>query len=530
MLCALSYVLFSKPHRNVNKPQLVNSINQKNCEVTVTFKIHNNQFKVIRGMKPNIFEIWKNGKLLNQESHSRDYQQVLEANILGLTHKSFHQVVVLGSGNFTPFMQLPSWQRRLVIEDLLDISVFTQMNLLVKEELAKLRDSITLTENDIELVRTKIDIQTKHLKKLKSLSKEKKNEFKNEIAELKLVITNLSKDKAKHQKVLNDNLKNITTRLGEQKALLIHNEWDISSVAENKGKLGKEAQFYQENDNCSTCEQSMSPELKAERRAKLKTESKKLLTRDNDLKKSHGELEKTISEIQSTFDKLQVRITDTNRIDQEINSKQRQVQSLSTKISEIGTTDIDSDQDELEALRIECSDLENRRFGLLDEKTYKDTVIELLKDGGIKTKVIRQYLPIMNQLINQYLQILDFFVSFNLDDSFTETIRSRHCDTFSYASFSEGEKQRIDLSLLFAWRNVAKMKNSVNTNLLILDETFDSSLDADGVDNLLKILNTLDAGTSVFVISHKKDLLEGKFDRKLTFTKKNNFSEYTENE
>ena len=523
MLDALSFGLFGKPHRNINKTQLVNSINNKATEVEVEFKIGPNNFKVSRGIKPTKFEVYQNGNLLNQESHSRDYQKILENNILKLNHKSFHQVVVLGSSNFVPFMQLPSHQRRTVIEDLLDIGVFTTMNTLVKERSAKLKQQIIKTQSDIRICEESIRLQKKHIKQLQQIDLNQATKNQKKIDELEsekelLIKRNeeIHDNYTEKEPYLSGDIKAVSTKEKTVSSELRENEFTV------KGLIKKD-KFLADNEVCPTCSQAIDSDFAASERNKLKEESDKYLKEISKLGVIKNELIRELKEIKEKHSLLTSTLSDIRINDSTIANIDAQVKRLSS-VEETQSIDTTKAERELNTQNENFKELSKTSTGQTSIKAYIDAIFELLKDTGIKTKVIRQYLPVMNKLINQYLQILDFFVSFTLDESFNETIKSRYRDEFSYASFSEGEKQRIDLALLFSWRQVARMKNSANTNLLMLDETFDSSLDAEGVDNLLKILYTLKKDTNVFIISHKQDMLDGKFPAKLTFSKQNNFS------
>jgi len=502
---------------------LVNSINGKNCEVEVTFSVAGNRYKVFRSIKPGKFQIYQNDKLLNQESHTRDYQKVLETNILKLNHKSFHQVVVLGSSSFIPFMQLPAAQRRNVIEDLLDIGIFTKMNVLTKDRYAKLKNDLNNTVNDMNITREKIRLQQKHIRELKDIDLKQTVKNEKKIQELK--------DEAdlmyQRNKELQKQFDNAWPSLSKSIDVIVSNQNQLNSNKTTHNHdikaLVKQAKFYETNDCCPTCDQLLSDELKATKRKDIE----KYATTINDtLKEIDGELEG----LQNKFDILKIEQEELDKIKTDIRMNEGtiyhcndQIKSLESN-SSVKSIDTTQAEKELNDNQDHIKELEKQQQSQAHVRTYIEAIFELLKDTGIKTKIIREYLPVMNKLINQYLQILDFFVSFNLDESFNETIKSRHRDDFSYSSFSEGEKQRIDLALLFSWRHIAKMKNSANTNLLILDETFDSSLDADGVDNLIKILYTLRDDSNVFIISHKQDLLDGKFPAKIEFKKQNNFS------
>lgn len=522
MLDALSYALFGKPHRSINKPQLVNSINNKNCLVTVEFSVGKIKYKIIRGMKPNIFEVYRSGKLLDQESHSRDYQKIIEQNILKLNHKSFHQVVVLGSSNFIPFMQLPSHQRRNVIEDLLDIGIFTKMNGVLKEKLTLLRSQMNDTDHQLELLKETIKLQTNHIGELKRIDTSHAEKREKEVKRIEEEIADIEESNKTLQEEYNEFYNTTTNDYQKSQDEKRELESSKSSIKTKMDDVVNESLFYEKNNTCPTCSQDISIELKETKNHECKEKAKSL----ND---EYYSVKDKIQETNEEADELYKKIVHLNEVNSSIRQNDVKIKGLQERVNSLQETIEVQDTTEAENKLAEDketrSELMTKRTEQSKLSSYFDAISELLRDTGIKTKVIRQYLPVMNKLINQYLQVLDFFVLFHLDDSFNETIKSRHRDEFTYASFSEGEKQRIDLSLLFAWRQIAKMKNSANTNLLILDETFDSSMDADGVDNLLKILYTFKDDTNVFIISHKQDLLEGKFPRKIEFEKTNNFSQ-----
>lgn len=526
MLDAISYALFGKPHRNINRPQLVNSINNKQLLVEVKFSLGLNKYRVIRGMKPNILEIYHNDVMLNQESHSRDYQKVLEMNILKLNHRSFHQVVVLGSGNFIPFMQLPSYQRRSVIEDLLDIGIFTKMNMLTKERFSKLKSDLLDTDNQLNIIKEQITLQSKHISDLQNIDIQRSTKASKKIGSLQSEIELLEKRNASLNDSYTEQLRPLISKLEKAQSKLDKlTEYKIQ-INSKISDVVKHARFYETNNSCPTCEQNISLELKAKKRDEASVTAKAL---SDGLK----ELDINITDASEKLSVIRANHSEVQSIQSDISSNQRLIGNLQAQITDLQRendvtdelTDTAAAALELDTRKTHYSDTLDSKSKHLETRSYYDAIGELLKDTGIKTKIIRQYLPIMNNLINKYLNILDFFVKFDLDESFNETIRSRHRDEFSYASFSEGEKSRIDLALLFAWRHIAKLKNSTNTNLLILDETFDSSLDVDGVDNLLKILYSLKKDSNVFIISHKKDVLDGKFPCKIEFEKVNNFSQ-----
>ena len=522
MLDALSFVLFGKAHRNINKPQLVNSVNQKKLLVTCEFSIGKTEYKIVRGIKPAVFEIYRNGKMINQESHSRDYQKVLEQNILHLNHKSFHQVVVLGSGNFIPFMQLPANLRRGVIEDLLDINIFTRMNLLMKDRYSTLKSDIEDTNHSLDLLKQQIDLKSKHIKKLQEIDLQQATKTQKKIDDLRKEIDLLRKrneELSKEYENKNPIFKKEHEKESEKKKKLESYRGQIkTSIA----SLTKDVKFYENNDSCPTCHQDIGEEIKLQRTNEAKKKTSEL---NSGLK----EIEQAITDCSKSIDKMFEGLSEMNEIMNQILLNEKMVSNIEKDIQKTSSEKSDTShiQEEIEELDDKKKDYGNmldHKSAQLEKRSYFDAIGELLKDSGIKTKIIREYLPVMNKLINKYLNILDFFVLFNIDESFNETIKSRHRDDFTYSSFSEGEKQRIDLALLFTWRQIAKMKNSANTNLLVLDETFDSSLDADGVDNLIKILYTVSRDSNVFIISHKQDLLDGKFPAKIEFIKPNNFS------
>ena len=524
MLDALSFALFGKAHRNISKNQLVNSVNNKACFVEVEFSIGSNKFRVSRGIKPVIFEIWKNGTMINQSSHAKEYQKILEQNILKLNHKSFHQVVVLGSSSFIPFMQLPSGHRREVIEDLLDINVFSKMNIILRERNTQLKDKITGINYDIDIVKTKIDAQRKYIRDINDLIGQNISKKKDDIAKFQLEISDLQSANAKYssfneakQKPIEDEL----ASLNDKKQVLLQY---TAQFKQQMATVAKDAKFYETNEECPTCSQDISTELREEKLTFAKGKAKELKSAMDRAIIESTSIEESIGRANDAFSIIRENQSHIHSNNQAISRLQTHIQSLESDLTGTESTDLEKAKDDLSEFEDNKSNSLEQKMKYSEEYSYNAVIVEMLKDTGIKTKIIKQYLPVMNKLVNQYLQILDFFVHFHLDESFQEVIRSRHRDEFSYDSFSEGEKQRIDLSLLFTWRQIAKMKNSVATNLLILDETFDSSLDHDGVENLLKILYTLGDETNVFVISHKGEILDGKFNNKIEFKKEKNFS------
>jgi DNA repair exonuclease SbcCD ATPase subunit len=526
MLDALSFALFGKPHRNINKPQLVNTINQKNCLVEVSFTVGKSQFKVVRGIKPQIFEIWKNDSLLNQDSHAKEYQKILEQNILKLNHKSFHQIVVLGSSSFVPFMQLPAQHRRDVIEDLLDINVFSKMNTLIKEKQSVLKETLKDKDHQMELLKNRIDSQKKYIRDITAMNEEEIAQKRTQIDEANTEIRQLQMANSHAtdyiERYAQQNSDGLKTAHDKKQSLLQYRaqfNTQIKSVV-------KDTKFYEENQNCPSCEQEITEETRERKLQEGKSKAAELQSAMRKLDDEAESLKGILDKLLSLSEEIKNKQADTHANNQTIQRLQKTISSLEDDIVRLTGREGD-----LGKANQELTDMNNDKSNLMEEKlklnedfSYNTVMSEMLKDTGIKTKVIKQYIPVINNLVNKYLQTLDFFVHFNLDESFNETIRSRHRDAFSYDSFSEGEKQRIDLALLFTWRMIAKMKNSVATNLLVLDETFDSSLDHDGVDNLMKILYSLEDDTNTFVISHKGEILEGKFQNKLEFYKDKNFS------
>ena len=524
MLDAISFGLFGKPHRAINKPQLVNSINGKQCLVEVEFQIGQAQFKVVRGIKPNVFEIWKNGTMINQSSHAKEYQKILEQNILKLNHKSFHQVVVLGSSSFIPFMQLSAWVRREVIEDLLDINVFSSMNVLLREKTNMLKDKLKQIDQSNELNKTKITTQEKYIRDITALTEENKREYESRIHESQRLVDELQDENSKLSLGLDESLSEAEKRmrlLSDRKQSLLLRGQDRQT---NIRDVEKRITFFEENEACPVCDQAISDGHKHEI---LRTEKESQNLGKAELKQIGEEgqgVESEITEQTSLLSTLRDRVHKLTANSKEISRINTTIADYQNHIKKEVNVDLDNANKDLVDLKNDKAALLEDKLKLSEQYNYNVVISEMLKDTGIKTKIIKQYLPVMNNLVNKYLQTLDFYVHFNLDESFNETIRSRHRDDFSYASFSEGEKQRIDLALLFTWRQIARMKNSVATSLLILDETFDSSLDHEGIGNLMKILHSLDKETNVFVISHKGEVLDGQFENKIEFKKEKNFS------
>jgi DNA repair exonuclease SbcCD ATPase subunit len=523
MLDALSFALFGKAHRSVSKGQLVNSVNNKNCVVEVEFTALGSEYKVVRGIKPTKFEIWRDDKVINQDSHSKEYQKVLEQNILKLNHKSFHQIIVLGSSSFVPFMQLPANHRREVIEDLLDINVFSKMNVVLKEKFSVIKEKVRANQSDLENLEYKIKTQTKYVESLEKNKRDNRNEKLNEMTTLASEIEGI---RSIMTPVDDDSLHVLKTEHDSCNSLMIQIKQYDKTFNSKLKELDKEKQFYEDNSSCPTCEQGIETNFKEKKISEAETKYEHFTDARSKASDELGKLTARMVGVVSETRKLQDMIAEQDRKQVEISQLQKQITTIQQYLAKQDetTTDIAEERKTLSAQNDDREILRDIKGDLAESVAYSMVITELLKDTGIKTKIVKEYLPVINQLVNKYLQVLDFFVSFNLDEQFKETIRSRHRDAFSYDSFSEGEKQRIDLALLFTWRQIAKMKNSVATNLLILDETFDSSLDVEGIDNLTSILDTLDGDTNTYVISHKGELLDGKFEDKIEFIKKGNFS------
>ncbi len=525
MLDALSFALFGKAHRNISKAQLVNSINKKSTIVEVQFSVLGSDFKIKRGIKPNLFEIWRGETMINQDSHAKEYQKILEQNILKLNHKSFHQIVVLGSSSFIPFMQLSAQHRRDVIEDLLDINVFSKMNSILKEKTSSLRDQIKDADHKTEVNKTKIDAQKKYIRDIKAINEEQKEEKLKLIEEHRDEIKTLNEENGSLSTFVEENLSSATdTKQDATEKINELQQFRAKFNADIK-KLVKEVQFFESNDTCPTCTQPITEETKKSHIVDGKAKAQELNTALETAEASLARRNEVLASAEQQLTECREAQSSIHGNNQSISNFQSSIDRTQTEINNIGKgADVESADKDLQDLVNVGDDLVEHRLTLNEQYNYNTVMSQMLKDTGIKTKIVKQYLPVINKLVNKYLQILDFFVSFNLDEAFQETIRSRFRDNFTYDSFSEGEKQRIDLALLFTWRQIAKMKNSVATNLLILDETFDSSLDVDGVDNLMKIIYSLGDDTNVFVISHKGEMVDGKFANKIEVVKEKNFS------
>ena len=523
ILDALCFGLFNKPFRQIIKSQLLNSINQREAIVEIEFKTQKQEVKIVRGIKPNLFEIYVNGVMINQNANAKDYQKHLEQQILKFNYRSFTQVVILGSSTFVPFMQLNSKARREVVEDILDIKIFSLMNLVLKTKVREVNTNMTDAEHGVDLTQSKIEMQERYIKDAndnrENLLTEKKNLIANNEEE---IFQNRKKELA----IKEQNESILDKMVGESKATEKRDKLkDYQfSLKDKHNRNQSMISFLEKNDECPTCEQQIDKEFKTR---SIQVREKDNVELSEGLDKLSQEMDK-VNDVLSQYRKLAKQMQ-TNEV--EIGKYRSTIAQLGKfnarldgEIEQILQNEINKDDlKKLDKLKEKLYSLDSTSKKLKEELFYYDVARKMLQDTGIKTKIVKQYLPIMNKLVNTYLSSMDFFCNFNLDENFNETIKSRYRDDFSYANFSEGEKMRIDLALLFTWRAVAKMKNSTNTNLLILDEIFDSSLDASGTDDFLKILNTFN-NENVFVISHKQDMLFDKFRHTIKFEKNRNFS------
>lgn len=511
LLDALTFALFNKPFRNVSKPQLVNTINGKNLRVEINFQIGSKNYCIKRGLQPRIFDIEINGDRLDKNANIRDFQKYLEENILKLNYKSFTQIVMLGSASFTPFMQLHLGARREIIEDILDISIFTSMNSVLKQKLIQLENDKRILEGEIDVAKQKATIQEQYIQTLEDDKSSKVKEIQKSIEEAdeQITISTTTKDALVTQKEsLNDP--------SEKKRQLEQYRTKFEAQVQ---KHKRDLEFFHNTDECPTCQQGIEHDHKEIMTQRDQDKISELESALEELNTQYSEVEKLVNQVIE----LDEKILDCNN---EIIAQQRVMQRLNLELSdtETKTGNITEEKDKLKKLAQETLGKVKDKGSLTEDEHYYDVARSMLQDTGIKTKIIKAYLPIINKLVNKYLQAMDFFVQFDLDETFKETIKSRHRDKFSYASFSEGEKQRIDLALVFTWRTIAKMKNSASTNILLLDEVFDSSLDVNGTDYVMSLLNTIGEDTNVFVISHKGDQLFDKFRSVVKFEKRQNYS------
>ena len=524
ILDALTFVLYGKSFRKINKSQLINTTNEKNCEVDIEFSVNSTDWKILRGIKPNIFKIFKNGEELNQSSHAGDQQKWLEQNVLKMNYKSFTQIVILGSSTFVPFMQLNGSSRREVVEDLLDIKIFSSMNNLIKEKIRFVREEVRTFELKKESLKDKAEMQSQFIEEIENRGKENIKDKEGKIKELTIEVdTHLEHNQLKES--------NMSDLIKEQEEVAGSGE-KLKKLNNLKGKftqkvatITKEHKFFTDNTICPTCTQSIEEEFRVNRIDEAQSKAKELqsgykeleqaIKTEEDRELQFTNLSKEITQLTHGISKNNTRISGCQR---QIRDLESEVQKLTTQLANRNT-----EHDKLEEFR---SSLQNTYENLAEKKekiTYYDFTYGLLKDGGVKSMIIKKYLPLINQQVNKYLQMMDFYINFKLDEEFNETIESPIHEDFSYASFSEGEKMRIDLALLFTWREVARFKNSVNTNLLIMDEVFDSSLDGFGTEEFLKIIKYVIQDANIFVISHKTGMDE-RFENVIKFDKVKGFS------
>ena len=524
LLDALCWALFNKPFRIIKKEQMINTINQTDCEVEIEFDVGMKQYRIKRGVKPNLFEIYCNGDLINQNASNIDYQKYLETNIMKLNYRSFVQVVILGSSSYEPFMKMKARYRRDVVEEILDVKVFTQMDLILRDQQGQLSKEVLDMRHKCDLIQTKYETELKHFNALSDLNT-------NDIDDKKIQLEKHTKAKEEYT-IKIDNLNNQIDSFKEQLEDKEETDNKLKQLLKIETKIEhnlhshkKNLEFFQENDNCPTCTQPLEAEFRGE---KIAFEKGKITVLEDGVKKlseevtkmeekvNHfGAISKKLSHLYIDVAKVNTSLGELNNYSERIHQEILQLENKQTDSKKIAV-DLQQLKEELETTKV-------NRDNITEQKKYVDVLREILSDKGARGHIIKKYIPIINGLINQYLQAMDFFVSFHLDEEFNETVKSRHRDTFNYNSFSEGEKLRIDLALLFTWRTIAKMKNSVNTNLLILDEIFDSSLDAQGTDDFFKIISKL-SNENIFIISHKGDIMFDKFTNMIKFEKYKNFT------
>ena len=524
VLDALTFSLFGKPFRKINKPQLINSTNEKDCRVEVEFSIGSTEWKVVRGIKPALFEIWRNGSALDQSAATLDQQKWLEQNVLKMNYKSFTQIVILGSSTFVPFMQLPAAHRREVIEDLLDIKIFSSMNTIIKEKIRQVKDEIRTYELKKESLKDKVDMQKNFIEELENRGNANINANKEKITNLDAEVGVYMDENARTEEDIFKYTKEQEEVVGAGDKLVKLNNLK-GKISQKVSVITKEHKFFTENTVCPTCTQSIEEDFRINKITDAQNKAKELQSGYNELEsaiKEEQERERQFIALSREITKLTHDISQNNT---KISGCQRQIRDLESEIQTL-TGQLENRNTEHEKLETFKSDLQKTYEELVSRKDsikYYDFTYGLLKDGGVKTKIIKKYLPLINQQVNRYLQMMDFYINFTLDEEFNETVQSPIHEDFSYSSFSEGEKQRIDLALLFTWREVAKFKNSVSTNLMILDEVFDSSLDSQGTDEFLKIIRYVVKDANIFVISHKTGL-EDKFESVIKFEKVKGFS------
>jgi DNA repair exonuclease SbcCD ATPase subunit len=528
LLDALTFALFGKPYRNINKPQLVNSVNEKACLVELDLEIGPDKYNIRRGLEPALFEIYKNSKLVDQDAKSKDYQKMFEEQVLKMSYKAFCQVVILGSANYVPFMRLTAAERRAVVEAILDINIFSTMNTLLKGKLSKLKEELAITEADTNVEREKVRLNLKYLENKDKDSTVAADQCRADIGKCTEDEEVLIAAIARLDKQISERHEQITDSDTVSKSIN-----DLGAIHRQlKGKIKtitNEIEFYQKNDSCPTCSQHIDPIFKSNVVDTKTKKSKEIGEAVEDIQDSMSKANERLTEINTVLSDIRGLETKRSQASASLQATVSNRKKLEARLTELETTKRaqgDADEKELAKLQEGLRELEDTRKEMVDDQYYYGIASALLKDSGIKSRIIKHYIPVINQIINRYLNQMGLFVSFNLDEEFNETIKSRHRDIFTYSSFSEGEKRKIDLALLFAWRTIASLKNSLDTNLLIMDEVLDGSLDDASVESFLEILRGIGGGTNAFVISHKpKELLESKFTSHITFIKKNNFSQ-----
>lgn len=519
LIDAITFSLFGKPFKKINKGQLMNTVNEKDLVTEIEFSIGKVEWKVRRGIKPALFEIYSNGNIINQDAKSTDYQKYLEDKVLKLNFKSFTQIVVLGSASFVPFMQLSANDRRVIIEDILDIGIFSVMKNLLKDRSSSLKEELSEVEYDIKLLQEKISLHEKHLEEMKAKTDTKRKSDLDKMEETQKEIAKLNDEIENHQDLVMSLMKSIedsTTAYKKNRELDKYK----SQINKNLKKLNKDKSFYEKNQICPTCQQDILENFKKHKCDDISDDIEEM---NDGLAKIETEIENVcnrLEEISSCNKKIQAEENEIRTKNGYIKSHNRFIIHLN---EELNKKDEIVDENKQDFLTKELDESKKTRMRYIEQKKYYDILGTILNDKGIKTRIIRKYLPVINNHVNMYLKDMDFFVNFQLDENFQETIKSRHRDDFSYYSFSEGEKKRIDIALLLTWRYIAAMRNSVNVNLLILDEVFDASLDQAGVDDLMKLFHLLDK-TNLFIISHKLDVLDDKFPSKITVEKIKNFT------
>ena len=524
MIEAIVFALFNKPYRKINKPQLLNSINKKELLIELEFSIAGKSYLIRRGLKPSVFEIWENGKLINKDAASRDYQAYLEQNIIKMSLKSFTQIVILGSATYVPFMELSAGQRREIIEDLLDIQVFSTMNNLLKERISENKTLITENNYQIDLVETKLTSAKEHNAELERIKKTEVDKLKTKVSENVKIIEQNKLKIEEYETKINDLLETIADKSKQKKLQdqLKTLKYDLKS---KKSKLLKETEFYSQHDNCPTCKQGIDHGFKEIIVSENSNKEKELVVGLEQLEKKLKDVETRLCEISEVEDQINNIHSKTNELRLSSKMLMNQLKSIKSDLLNAEKEVEEIDKTRVEDLKKELSAFQSEQTELYNHRETLSVVASMLKDGGIKTSIIRTYIPIMNKLIENYLSKFELFIEFALDENFNEVIKSRFRDTFSFSSFSEGEKLRINLSILFTWRTIAKLRNSVSTNLLLMDEILDSASDSSGIEALIDILHNLNPKDNIFVISHRGSEYQDKFQHFIQFEKVKNFTQ-----